>query len=249
MKKIYWILLILLITGCQNTSGNKSYSKINELPKNCPENPGILTSSKDVSLKHTPTQEKVTLGKDQSIGYKFNGERDKTISYEFGDKENICIWIQTPDNKIFKTSELKITTPGKYLVQISALEKKELDMKMRLMLPSPREFVINYYQKLQKRQYEEAWKNLSDEWKRTHGENNTPYSYTEYATWWNGVNEIRIGTINEVEIQDDRAIVDAELVYIKKDGRIIQDKTNYAKLIWNPVKNNWEISKKASNRN
>jgi hypothetical protein len=238
------LLLLIPLTSCQWNSSNQITIKgnNNNSPQNCESKPPALLSSQvqSIQLNNMPKNESINIDKNQSIGYTFIANKNQIINYQLSNSENLCFWIQTPDNQIITTNDLMIKTSGQYLLQIYALKSKKIDLTISLNLPSSVEFIQNHYQKLKEGKYEETWHNLSYRF-----QTEVANGYTNYLSWWQGeVAEIRVGKINLVEQTENAAIVDIELSYVKKSGRIVNDSKRYVYLVWNNTKNQWEINEK-----
>jgi hypothetical protein len=100
--------------------------------------------------------------------------------------------------------------------------------------PSAAEFIQSYYQLLNERNYKNAWSKLS-----TGFQGKSP----DYKQWWDKVKNIRVSSVKNISQNENTAIVEAQISYELKDGRVKQDDNKQINLIWNKAKNEWEIDK------
>jgi hypothetical protein len=100
--------------------------------------------------------------------------------------------------------------------------------------PSAVEFIQKYYQLLNERNYSNAWSQLSTNFKQ---------KSKDYIQWWNKVKNIRVENVKSISQNENAAIVEAQISYELKDGRLKQDGNKQIHLLWNRAKNEWEIDK------
>ncbi|AFY83811.1 ARC6/PARC6 family protein [Oscillatoria acuminata] len=114
MKNL-WVLTILLLAGC-----NASLGKSAGLSEDCPNNPPVLDSNNvtEISVNSGTITESGQLRKGQSKGYTFQAESGQKLSYQT--KQDICIWLYSPDTALLTGGELPKT--GKYTLQVSSLQ-------------------------------------------------------------------------------------------------------------------------------
>ena len=105
-------------------------------------------------------------------------------------------------------------------------------------IPSPTQFVENYYKNLRYGNYKTTWNQLSSSFQHQSG------GYSEYVKWWNSVREIRIGQIRLIDQDSDEALVYADLTYITSTGTYYNDTKNRIYLTWNSQSNTWLFEKK-----
>lgn len=103
----------------------------------------------------------------------------------------------------------------------------------------PTNFIVNHYQNLNNRNYEQTWSNLT--YNFTSG-----FSYQEYKDWWNSVSEIIIDNVDIISENNDYARIKIDLRYRMKDGRIVNDKKPYIDLIWSYDNSQWLINQKSN---
>lgn len=104
--------------------------------------------------------------------------------------------------------------------------------------PLPTQFVEDYYQNLNYGNYQTAWNQLSTSFQQQGG------GYSEYVTWWNSVREIRIGQIELIEQDSNKASVYAELTYVTNTGTDYEDTKTRIYLTWDFQSNTWLFEKK-----
>jgi len=114
MKNL-WYLTIILLTGCKQSFGNSA-----GLSEDCANNPPALDGNnvKEISLNSGTITESGQLRNAQSKGYTFQAESGQKLSYQT--KEDICIWLYSPDTTLLTGGELPKT--GKYTLQVSSLQ-------------------------------------------------------------------------------------------------------------------------------
>jgi hypothetical protein len=100
--------------------------------------------------------------------------------------------------------------------------------------PSAAEFIQKYYQLLNERNYSNSWNKLS-----TNFQNKSQ----DYKQWWDKVKNIRVSSVKNISQDENMAIVEAQISYELKDGRVKQDDNKQIHLLWNKAKNEWEIDK------
>jgi hypothetical protein len=84
---------------------------------------------------------------------------------------------------------------------------------------SPDKVIENYYQLINRRQYSDAWAILSRRFQNIKPDNN----FNNYEQWWDSVDSVTVNSIKLIEKNDSRAIVSADLNYLMKSGRKIDD--------------------------
>jgi hypothetical protein len=101
---------------------------------------------------------------------------------------------------------------------------------------TPEQAIEEYYQLINQQKYPEAWTLLSLNFKEK------PGSYDSYIKWWQKVDKITIIYVKLIAKNNSEAIVNAELKYLMKDGREINDPSEI-KLILNS-EGKWLINAK-----
>jgi serine/threonine protein kinase, bacterial len=104
---------------------------------------------------------------------------------------------------------------------------------------SPDVAVIKHYQLIQNQQLDQSWTDLSTSFQGS----NLTQGFQEYRTWWNSVDRIDIGKVETVDQSTDSAIVQADLSYRLKSGRVMSDQKKYIYLVWDNDK--WLINGKS----
>ena len=153
LSKALPCIILLACHGClgKNPSDPSSPSSTTaQTNDSCPDQPKDILESKNVrsmSFANESATASAQLRSGESLGYKFQGEVGKVLN--FSTKQEICIWVYTPTNKIIK--DLKLTETGQYIVQVSAqkgtqtftLDLKLSDPKTAQALPSPSSQKLN----------------------------------------------------------------------------------------------------------
>ena len=106
--------------------------------------------------------------------------------------------------------------------------------------PPADDFVRNHYTALNNRQYDQTWSNLSSRFK------SISKDFSNYQEWWDSVAEIRIGNVELISQNSDRAVVDAQLWYEMNNGRVAEDKKTRISLMWSDEANSWLFVSKSS---
>lgn len=264
---IFWTILVM-ISSCNFTPqtllqavSQQTASNSKNSATNCPDKPTGSLESKDVKPIQLSSQTLTETGQvraDTNLGYTFTAKSGQKFSYQTND--DICVWVYAPDNQIISNKDLMQT--GKYIIQVSAPQgvrnfelKLGLDISHSLVASSstsvqtnisrttkanPENFVREHYILLNNREYTKTWNRISSQFKSELS------GYSEYQQWWNSVREIKIGDIKQVSQSGDRAIVDAELWYVKHDGKTYKDSKNRIYLIWSNDNNSWLFERKTS---
>ncbi|MCM0591711.1 MAG: ARC6/PARC6 family protein [Gloeotrichia echinulata IR180] len=114
---LYW-LIVFSVYGCNSSEQITNNVKI---PVNkCPEKPEeALTSNnvKSISLTGQTVKQSGVVSPGKNVGYIFEAESGQKLSYQT--KEDICIWVYTPDSQLLDTSKVLPVT-GKYTIQLSS---------------------------------------------------------------------------------------------------------------------------------
>ncbi len=267
MKTALFCLLLLTVSACSGSS--QGANNVSSTSNECPEKPqGKLPSNnvKLVSLTSQTLKESGMVSPDKNQGYAFEAKSGQKINYNT--KEDICIWVYTPDNQLLNSKVLPQT--GKYTIQLASRQGAktfELEMGLDTPLqasPSPTPkitapslslsqaavtsapnrpaadaFVKNYYLALKNGNYRDTWSELSPKFQSL-----STGGYSDYFQWWNSVSDIRIGNINLVTQSSDIAVVDAELYYIMNTGSNFKDSKKRIYLVWSDEKNSWLFERK-----
>lgn len=130
VKKLGLFLFLLIICGCNNFQ--KSGSKIQQNPSNCPSQPKYLLAEdvlKSVSLNKEVTSETGRVNQNQFVGYTFQGKAGEHLNYQTN--QDICIWVYTSEGQMLNDPALPKT--GKYIIQVSAVKgSTTFELKMSL---------------------------------------------------------------------------------------------------------------------
>lgn len=117
MKKLIIFSILLIITGCQ------ALPKVSEqhlqASTGCSEKPNpnnTLTKPEEIQLDNQSLIKSGQATANKSVGYTFTAQVGQKLSYRT--KDDICIWIYTPDNQLLDSGELPQS--GKYILQVSA---------------------------------------------------------------------------------------------------------------------------------
>jgi hypothetical protein len=194
------------------------------------------------------------------IGFSFTAKAGDKLEYQTAD-DNICIDIYAPNSKL--VNDINLPLDGKYLIEIylpqgsqsytinfslnqdNNLSNNSTDKNLSSSSndnkkAQVRQFIINYYQELNNRNYEQTWNSLSDNFKQI------SVSYSDYQKWWNSVQEIKIGNVEVISVNENDTIVKAELSYILNSGKTFNDEKPYIYLIRNQNTHNWMLDEKTS---
>jgi ARC6-like, IMS domain len=123
MKKLLLIGIIFLVYGCfkpKEASINNSNSASSSTG-GCPEQPqGSLEgkSVKSINLGNGSVSETGQINPGKQKGFSFDAKKGQKLSYRT--KDDICVWVYSPDNTPLSGDELKLD--GKYTIQIAALK-------------------------------------------------------------------------------------------------------------------------------
>ncbi|MBF2064559.1 MAG: hypothetical protein IGS39_09090 [Calothrix sp. C42_A2020_038] len=88
---------------------------------------------------------------------------------------------------------------------------------------TPEKTIEEYYQLINQRQYANSWAILTRRFQRIKPDNN----YNNYEEWWEKVASIKINSIQLIANSQNQAIVDAELEYLMKNGKIVKDVSRF----------------------
>jgi hypothetical protein len=87
----------------------------------------------------------------------------------------------------------------------------------------PDKTIENYYQLINQRQYSDAWAILSRRFQEIKPDNN----FNNYTQWWDSVEKVTVDSIKLIEENNGSAIVYADLNYLMKNGRKVDDKNRF----------------------
>ena len=257
-------MALLTVNACSASSQTNNVSSISN---QCPDKPQekeklALNNVKLISLDRQKVKESGMINPGKNLGYAFEAKSGQKLSYQT--KDDICIWVYTPDNQLLNSSVLPQT--GKYTIQLAsrqATKTFELEMSLDAVLeassspsqqanksiipepaqnrPAADEFVKNHYFSLKNRNYSSTWSELSPRFQSL-----SVGSYSDYLQWWNKVRDIRIGNVSLINQSNDTAIVDAELYYVMDTEKVFEDSKKRIYLVWSGEKNSWLIVQKSA---
>lgn len=98
---------------------------------------------------------------------------------------------------------------------------------------TPIQFVRDYFSLLNDRQYQEAWAELSDNFKKNH-------TYDDYVDFWNTVDKAEISLIEVRSQSDSEVYVYTEVLYFYKAGYTTTSHTTY-KLVRTSLTAPWKF--------
>lgn len=200
---------------------------------------------------------------DRSTGFSIPAQANQKLVYQTD--ANICVWVFTPDNRPLSSGILPTT--GTYTLQVAALQGSQtFDLSVKLedsedtdstasnsdesasgdetslksSLPDPDKFIQDHYAGLNKRDYSETWERLSPTFKEM------AEGYASYVDWWDSVDHINLSNVRVREVNDQRAVIDVNLEYEMRDGRVITDSKGRIILSVNSNANTWQIEHKLS---
>ena len=129
-------LVLLSLSGCSFINQpTPSASVSTAIPETCPEKPtGFLPSSKvkTIALSGQDKQESGVVKAGESMGFSFEAKGNEKLNYTT--KDNLCIWVFSPENQIIKGTQL--TQKGNHTVQVSVpAGTASFNLAMRLDLP------------------------------------------------------------------------------------------------------------------
>lgn len=129
-RKAFLCCLVLFINGCIFEQSSKK-EPIKTL-SHCPDQPKEVLNTDNVkliSLASQPIKESGIVKESKQIGYAFEAKSGQELKYNT--KDNICIWVYTPNNQLIEGLTLPAT--GKYTLQITALQgTTTFDIEMTL---------------------------------------------------------------------------------------------------------------------
>ena len=243
------ILILFFLLACQN---NQTNIGINNNKNDCPINPEKLNNLKEISINEIAYTHSGMVKSGQDVGYKFRGKKGKNL--ELKTQSDICLWIYTPTGeKLNLDKSSKLPMDGNYIIQLSKnqgattydlilslKQKKETNINISKSKPYIKEYILNHYKKLNDRQYQQSWQELTSNF-----QNNKAINYSEYTNWWNKVDYIEIKKIDVMEQEEEQAIIEVSIKYKMKTGRSFYDTNNQILIIWNSQKEIWQIDDKA----
>lgn len=265
-------LALLTLNACNGSSPNvKNMSTTSD---KCPEKPDSTNIIlKNISLDAHIVKASGRLASGKPLAYVFEGKAGQKLNYQT--KEDICMWVYTPDTQLLSSNVLPVT--GKYSIQLASRQGTKtfelemgLDIPQQASSPSPTSTPVTRISQLQPvekpvsepiqnrpaadefvKDYYLSLKNRNyqDTWNKLSPEFQRASStgYSDYLQWWSSVNDIKIGEINLIKQSGDVAVVNAELYYVLKNGKFFEDTKKHVYLVWNDEKNSWLFQYKSEN--
>ena len=100
---------------------------------------------------------------------------------------------------------------------IDSMEENKPNPVIAASQATPDKFIEGYYQLINRRQYQDAWKNLTPEYQ------NTSPDFNNFKQWWNQVDYATIIGTSLIQVDDSIATIDVNLEYRMKDGSQAND--------------------------
>lgn len=101
--------------------------------------------------------------------------------------------------------------------------------------PSPEQFIRDYYNLINERQFERAWQNLSPTFQRDRAG-----GYQTFTGFWRTIDKVDVRGARIVEVKEDSAIIDIDLTYQKSAA--ITPETLRMGLLWQESSGQWMIN-------
>lgn len=141
LKNLVVYSTCLSVIGCQtikNPLTNVSSVSSNAISSSgCGEKPMVSLSGKDVEevvLNESTVTKSGQVSANKNVGYTFTAKTGQKLSYNTD--ADVCLWVFTPDNTIFKGGELPRN--GKYIIQVAAPQGvKTFDLVLQLENNTP----------------------------------------------------------------------------------------------------------------
>ena len=101
--------------------------------------------------------------------------------------------------------------------------------------PSPENAIRDYYNLINERQFQSAWRNLTPKFQRDRAS-----GYNTFTDWWSTVDKVSINGARLVESKENLAIVDIDLTY--QQGKKNSSENLRMSLVWNEASGQWQIN-------
>jgi serine/threonine protein kinase, bacterial len=111
---------------------------------------------------------------------------------------------------------------------LAAQTPKQPEPKPALAAATPEQAVREYYDLINNQNYETAWQKLSPGFQQSRAKNGFKNSY---VAWWEEIDRVEINQASLISRGTDRAKVNAELTYYKKNGDITPESLQVF-LVW-----------------
>ena len=133
LKNLVVYSTCLSVIGCQTIENPLTNVSSNAISSSgCGEKPMVSLSGKDVEevvLNESTVTKSGQVSANKNVGYTFTATTGQKLSYNTD--ADVCLWVFTPDNAIFKGGELPRN--GKYIIQVAAPQGvKTFDLTMGL---------------------------------------------------------------------------------------------------------------------
>ncbi|MCW9683248.1 ARC6/PARC6 family protein [Dolichospermum planctonicum UHCC 0167] len=133
LKNLVVYSTCLSVIGCQTIENPLTNVSSNAISSSgCGEKPMVSLSGKDVEevvLNESTVTKSGQVSANKNVGYTFTAKTGQKLSYNTD--ADVCLWVFTPDNAIFKGGELPRN--GKYIIQVAAPQGvKTFDLTMGL---------------------------------------------------------------------------------------------------------------------
>ena len=133
----FLVVLFFGLCSCQSPS-DISQEKCPNIPS------GSLTNPEAINIDGKTFQKTGTISSDNDMGFVFQGKQGQRLSYSSNDNDKLCVWVYTPDNKIFSGVELPVN--GTYIVHLASLEKATT-FKIEMQLSASQQKAVNLIKK------------------------------------------------------------------------------------------------------
>ncbi|MDJ0742167.1 MAG: hypothetical protein QNJ32_02270 [Xenococcaceae cyanobacterium MO_167.B27] len=124
VSRTIFIVSLFLISSCranilQSESKSVNYPGNSLASGGCPEQPKVALNPQSIeaiSFKNNRSTLSGIAKENKTIGYIFKGNSGQKFNYQT--KEDICVWVYTPDNQLLSSKNLSVD--GNYIIQVSA---------------------------------------------------------------------------------------------------------------------------------
>ena len=144
----FLVVLFLGLCSCQSLSNISQINNTTVTPnskKKCPNIPsGSLANPEGINIDGQTVQKTGRISSDNDMGFLFQGKQGQKLSYSSNDNDKLCVWVYTPDNKIFSGVELPVN--GTYIVHLASLEKATT-FKIEMQLSASQQKAVNLIEK------------------------------------------------------------------------------------------------------
>ena len=138
----------------------------------------------------------------------------------------ICIAVVLNNNNTLKVKEAKLQ---------EITQRRSTNIRRAI---SPRDFIEKHYSDLNNRNYYSTWNYLTAQFQ------NKSKSFDDYKDWWDSVERTEIGQIQVLKQTSSTALLDVQLTYVMKTGKVYQDPRSRIYLVWDEYANSWVFKDK-----